>query len=51
MQFVAAVLSGGSRSFQMGGTNPWVWDKNLLFEKILGENHLKMKEIGPGRRP
>ena len=31
MQFIAAVLSGGSRSFKMrGGTNPWVWNKNLL---------------------
>ena len=38
----------------MGGANPGVWAKNLLFEKIFAENCMKMKEIEPrgaGRFP
>ena len=44
-------VSGGSRISQKGGSaNPWVRGKNLLFDKILAENCMKMKEIGPKAR-
>ena len=35
-----------------GGTKPWIWGENLLFDKIFVENWMKMKkmkEIGSGR--
>ena len=34
--------------FATRGANPWVWGKNLLFDNILAENCMKMKEIRPG---
>ena len=30
-----------------GGATPWVWGKNLLFDKIFAENCMEMAEIGP----
>ena len=35
------------QDFTDGGANPWVWTKNLLFDKIFAENWMNMKEIGP----
>ena len=35
------------QNFPYGDANPWVWDKNLLFGKILAENCMKMKKISP----
>ena len=32
------------QNFPYGDANPWVWDKNLLFGKILAENCMKMKK-------
>ena len=37
---------GGSRISQTGGADPWVWGKNLLHDKIIVENWMKIKEIG-----
>ena len=31
----------------LGGANPWVGSQNLLFDNIVAENYMKMKEIGP----
>ena len=42
---VKVMASGGSRISQTQGGQPWVWDKNLLFNKIFPENCMKMKEI------
>ena len=30
-----------------GGANLWAWGENLLFDKIITKNCMKMKEIGP----
>ena len=48
-QTIRISASGGSRVFRKGGgrANPWVWSKNLIFDKIFPENCMKMKEIGP----
>ena len=34
------------QDFPEEGANPWVWDKNLLFDQILAENCIEIKEIG-----
>ena len=33
--------------FRRGDTNPLIWSKKLLFDKIFAENCIKMKEVGP----
>ena len=43
---IAAALQWGIPDFPEGSTNPSE-DVNLLFGKIIAENCIKMKEIGP----
>ena len=49
VQVISLLKVSSQRRIHDGGgeTNPWIWGKNLFFGKILAENCMKMKELGP----
>ena len=36
------------QDFPDGAVNPWIWGKNLSFDKIFPENCIEKKEFGRG---
>ena len=50
-EFFACTQQWQIQNFPEGVTNLWAWTKKLLFDKLLAENCMKMKEISSDPLP